>query len=157
MERAERGGGSYKRSAEDWGHLSDALIEWRKESLYKADADFIFPSIRLNGTAPRMPDVVLKKSIRPALFRAGVRDKVIGWHSFRHSLATNLRSMGVDVKIAQELLRHANSRITMEVYTRAVSAEKRNASGKQVEMLLGTENNGLGASYRCVPYKLSAT
>ena len=39
------------------------------------------------------------------------------------SLATNLRSLGVDVKVAQELLRHANSRITMDVYTRAVSAE----------------------------------
>jgi len=41
--------------------------------------------------------------------------KVIGWHSFRHSLATNLRSMGVDVKVAQELLRHANSRITLDL------------------------------------------
>ena len=61
MERAERGGGSYKRSAEDWEHERRIPIEWRKESLYKADADFIFPSIRLNGTAPRMPELALKK------------------------------------------------------------------------------------------------
>jgi site-specific recombinase XerD len=83
-----------------------------------------------------MPDMVLKKIIRPALVRAGVAGKVIGWHSFRHSLATNLRSLGVDVKVAQELLRHANSRTTMDLYTQAVSADKRDASKRQVEMLL---------------------
>ena len=65
--------------------------------------------------------MVLNKIIRPALLRAGIKGKKIGWHSFRHSLATNLRSMGVDIKVAQELLRHANSRITLDLYTRAVS------------------------------------
>jgi hypothetical protein len=40
------------------------------------------------------------------------------------------------VKTAQELLRHANSRITMDVYTRAVSEQKREASGRVLEMML---------------------
>jgi site-specific recombinase XerD len=40
--------------------------------------------------------MVLKKIIRPALDRAGIKDKVIGWRSFRHSFATNLRAAGVD-------------------------------------------------------------
>jgi len=53
--------------------------------------------------------MVLNKIIRPALREAGIVGKTIGWHSFRHTLATNLRSRGVDVKVAQELLRHANS------------------------------------------------
>ena len=86
--------------------------------------------------------MVLRKIIRPALVRAGVENKVIGWHSFRHSLATNLRSLGVDVKVAQELLRHANSRITMDLYTQAVSADKRMASGRQAEMLMAGEKSG---------------
>ena len=112
------------------------LAEWRGESPYNTDADFLFPSVRKNGTQPMMPDMVLKKTIRPALKRAGITGKVIGWHSFRHSLATNLRSLGVDVKVAQELLRHANSRTTMDIYTQAVSADKRIASNRQVELLL---------------------
>lgn len=116
--------------------VCDVLAEWRGASLYKGDDDFLFPSIRMNGTQPLMPDMVLKKAIRPALTRAAITGKIIGWHSFRHSLATNLRSLGVDVKVAQELLRHANSRTTMDLYTQAVSADKRSASLRQVEMLL---------------------
>jgi len=116
--------------------VKDALAEWRGESLYKGDEDFLFPSLRMNGKQPLTPDMVLRKIIRPALVRAKVTVKMIGWHSFRHSLATNLRALGVDVKVAQELLRHANSRTTMDLYTQAVSADKRSASLKQVELLL---------------------
>ncbi len=113
-----------------------ALLEWRKHTPFGTDGDFLFPSIRLNGKQPLSPDTVLKKILRPALKRAGVVGKVIGWHSFRHSLATSLRSLGVDIKTAQELLRHANSRITMEIYTQAVSSDKRLASGRMMELLL---------------------
>ncbi len=115
-----------------------ALLEWWEESPYKEPTDFLFPSVRLNGTKPLSPDSLLKRSIRPALERAGIVGKQIGWHNFRHSLATNLRAMGVDVKVAQELLRHANSRTTLDIYTRAVSQQKRDANAKVVEMLLPT-------------------
>ncbi|HZD48945.1 MAG TPA: hypothetical protein VE178_09385, partial [Silvibacterium sp.] len=54
-----------------------------------------------------------------------------------HSLATNLRSLGVDVKVAQELLRHANSRITMDIYTQAVSIDKHNAASRIAGLLEG--------------------
>jgi hypothetical protein len=36
-----------------------------------------------------------------------------------------LRQRGVDIKTAQELLRHANSRITQDIDQQAVSEEKR--------------------------------
>jgi site-specific recombinase XerD len=45
------------------------------------------------------------------------------------SFATNLRSLGVDVKVSQKLLRHANSRTTLDIYTHAVSARKHEATG----------------------------
>ncbi len=113
-----------------------ALLEWKEQSIYRSNTDFLFPSNRSKGTRPISPDMVLRRHIRPALVRAGIVDKQIGWHNFRHSLATNLRSMGVDIKVAQELLRHANSRTTLDIYTRAVSSQKREANSRLVEMLL---------------------
>ena len=97
---------------------------------------FLFPSIRNNGQVPVWPDILLKKVIRPAVERAGITGKSVGWHTFRHSLGTNLRFLGIDIKTAQELLRHANSRITLDLYTQAVSTQKREANAKVVEMLL---------------------
>jgi integrase len=84
------------------------LLDWRRESPYRKDEDFLFPSVRLNGDKPLTPDMVLKRVIRPALIRAGI-SKVIGWHSFRHSLATNLRTMGVDVKGSSLRYQHEQS------------------------------------------------
>jgi integrase len=79
--------------------------------------------------------MILKRHIRPALKRIGVT-KRIGYHSFRHGLATMLRRHGVDIKTAQELLRHANSRITLEVYQQTVGAEKRIAQDQAFKGLL---------------------
>jgi site-specific recombinase XerD len=98
-----------------------------------------FLRYRFKGNKPLRPDSLLKKSIRPALVRAGIVGKQIGWHSFRHSLATNLPALGVGIKVAQELLRHASSRTTLDIYTRAVSQQKRAANSKVVEMMLPME------------------
>jgi integrase len=117
----------------------NALLAWRELSPFATELDFLFPSVRLKGTKPMSPDSILEKSIRPALARMGVVGKRIGWHSFRHSLATNLRSLGVDIKVAQELMRHASSRTTLDVYTRAVDQQKREASLKVMELVLPLE------------------
>lgn len=116
-----------------------ALLEWREQSPYATDLDFLFPSVRFKGNRPLSPDSILEKSIRPALARIGVVGKQIGWHSFRHSLATNLRSLGVDIKVAQELLRHSSCRTTLDVYTRAVDQQRREASLKIIELMLPLE------------------
>lgn len=137
----------------------NALLEWRAQSPYATDLDFLFPSPRFKGSKPLSPDSVLEKSIRPALATNGIVDKRIGWHSFRHSLATNLRSLGVDIKVAQELMRHSSCRTTLDIYTRAVDQQKRDASFRVVELMLPLEmknfqhpsapSTGLGHARRC--------
>ena len=80
--------------------------------------------------------------------RARVRAEIelqlgrVNAHAFRHTFGTLLKDNGEDVKTVQELLRHANSRITLDVYTQAVKATKRAAQSKVVRMMvpdLGTK------------------
>jgi hypothetical protein len=56
----------------------ESLLKWKRESLYRADADFVFASIRLKGKKPMGHDNLLKQYIHPALKRAGIVGKVIG-------------------------------------------------------------------------------
>ncbi|HEY3703932.1 MAG TPA: tyrosine-type recombinase/integrase [Terracidiphilus sp.] len=113
----------------------EELTLWRDESLYAAESDFIFPSLEKNGHQPISPETILNRQIRPALTKLGITKRV-GYHTFRHTLATMLRQHGVDIKTAQELLRHANPRITMAIYQQAVSGEKRMAQNRVVANLI---------------------
>jgi integrase len=117
--------------------ILDELKKWRAESLYRSDADYIFASVQKNGTQPLQPDTFFKRNIRPALEKIGVK-KRITWHSFRHGLATMLRQKKVDVKVAQETLRHANPRILIDFYQQAVTDEKRQAQQLALEGFLGS-------------------
>jgi integrase len=66
---------------------------------------------------------------------AGIQGR-IGWHTFRRTYATLLKANGEDVKTVQELLRHANSLVTMNLYAQAVTEVKRKAQSRLVSMLL---------------------
>jgi integrase len=57
-----------------------------------------------------------------------------------------LKANGEDVKVVQELLRHANSRITLDTYTQAMTPAKREAQSKVVRMILPTPKAALGAA-----------
>jgi integrase len=47
-----------------------------------------------------------------------------------------MKANGEDIKTIQELLRHANYRVTADVYTQAMTAAKREAQAKVVRMIL---------------------
>jgi site-specific recombinase XerD len=80
----------------------------------------------------------MAKIIRPAAVRAGIKRR-IGWHTFRHTYSTMLIANGENVKVVQELMRHANSRCTLDVYSQARVTAKREAQQRIVQMLLPAE------------------
>ena len=82
--------------------------------------------------------MVLAKVIRPAAKRAGIK-KSIGWHTFRHTYSTMLIANGENVKVVQELMRHANSRCTLDVYSQARVTAKREAQRRLTQMILRDE------------------
>lgn len=76
----------------------------------------------------------MRRHIRPVARKLGIT-KRIGWHTFGHMYSTLLRSTGAELKIMQELLRHSTIRVTLDTYTQAVTAEKRNAQDAVVAHL----------------------
>ena len=72
--------------------------------------------------------------------------KRIGWHSFRHGFSQLLRQNGIDVKTAQELLRHANSRTTLDIDQQTVTDERRAAQALAFSDLWADNNGSLALS-----------
>jgi integrase len=115
--------------------MAQSLLAWRRVSPFNRETDWVFASPEMDGKQPYWPENLLRRHIRPAAKRCGI-NKAIGWHTFRHSYATHLKANGEDVKVVQESLRHANSRITLDTYTQALTPAKREAQSKVVRMIL---------------------
>jgi integrase len=118
--------------------LAEVLLMWRRKSAYPTDGDWIFASPASKGALPYWSFSIFRVYIRPALKAAKITGKV-GWHTFRHSFATILKSHGEDVKTVQELLRHANSSVTMNLYAQAVTDIKRSAQSKVARPVFKSE------------------
>lgn len=112
--------------------LAHELLKHRQRSTYVQLTDFVFAG---DSGKPRWQETILADHIMPAAARAGIQGKV-GWHTFRHTYSTLLRAHGTDVKVQQELLRHADVSTTLNIYTQAVSAQKREAASTVVLVLL---------------------
>jgi integrase len=117
------------------GYMAEDLLQWRKKSHYPTQEDWVFASPTMKGEQPYWPDNLMKRYIKPVA-KANDIYKNIGWHTFRHTFGTLLRANGEDVKTVQELLRHANSRITLDVYTQAVNSNERAAQSNVVRMMV---------------------
>jgi len=112
--------------------LSALLLDWRGRCPYNQESDYVFGSPEKNGEQPLWPSSAMSKHIRPAAKLAGIK-KHVRWHVFRHSFATLLKGNGEDVKTVQESLRHADSKVTLDVYTQGLMPLKRAAQRKVIE------------------------
>lgn len=52
-----------------------------------------------------------------------------------------MKANGEDVKTIQETLRHANFKVTMDVYTQGITAIRRSAHSRVVRQIMGTAEN----------------
>jgi site-specific recombinase XerD len=116
-------------------HIAQALIAWRQESTYTASTDWVWASLQKKGRQPLWLATVMRYYIQPAAKRAGIIKK-IGWHTFRHTFSTLIKSLGVDAKVVQELLRYASFKTTMDGYTQALEAPKRQAQAALADLIM---------------------
>ena len=108
------------------------LADWFSQSTFRGATDWVFASDK--GTL-RDADMLRENVLHPATEKAGIGK--IGWHSLRHSFATALDAAGARMKVAQELMRHANIATTMDVYTGARERDKREAAAQVARSFLG--------------------
>lgn len=87
---------------------------------------YMFPS-RTRSTDPRSGEARrhhvlesgLQKAVKAAVRKAGII-KPVGCHTFRHCFATHLLENGVNIRVVQELMGHANVKTT-EIYTHVMA------------------------------------
>ena len=95
--------------------LFEALTELRRRSPFKADSDFIF--CKADG-GPCDPDWVRENVLYPAMDRAAIDrgKRTHGFHIFRHTGGSIVRTVTGDMKLAQLQLGHSRMSTTSGIY-----------------------------------------
>jgi integrase len=120
--------------------IVETLANWRAERPYRKPDDWVFASMRRRGRKPYWGQAILCKYIRPLAQELGI-EKRIGWHTFRHTYSTLLRSVGTEFKVMQELLRHSSLRSTLDVYTQAITPAKHAAQAAVMSLVFSPQAN----------------
>jgi integrase len=116
------------------------LLQWRQETPYANDADYVFASSVKKGKQPLWMAVMMRDHIQPIATKV-VTGKHVTWHTLRRTYATLLQAHNDDPKVVQELLRHASAKVSMDVYAQAVTEKKRNAQTKVVELVAASQKS----------------
>ena len=108
--------------------LAKHLEEWRHESPYASDNDWVFPSVRNQAKTPRSGSILVTDYLKKAAYAAGVLEKgekeQFGMNNLPHTLATYLIAVGRDVKTVQSILRHANPMTALQLYPNGRSQDR---------------------------------
>ena len=123
------------------GALAAYLTEWRQQTPYDKDEDFIFASPTLNGKQPLWGQTMNADFVKPAVLALGlvIKGERFGWHRFRHSLSTWANEMTKDITVSQTLLRHSKPEMTA-AYTHGNFDKALEAQRKYMEQLLATKH-----------------
>lgn len=120
-------------------YVAQDLLAWYALTPYKQPSDYVWATDAnragaKRGKQPVWLSTVMRDHIQPAARRLGITKK-LSWHTFRHTFSSILKANGEDVKVVQELLRHATAKMTLDTYTQALSPQKRAAQSKVVSMI----------------------
>ena len=118
--------------------IVEALEKWKEHQRYRNPADWVFASGSRRGRLPYWGQAILRKYIRPRAQELGI-EKKFGWHTFRHTYSTLLRSVGTEFKVMQELLRHSSLRSTLDVYTQAITPAKQAAQAAVMSLVFSSQ------------------
>jgi integrase len=110
------------------------LLEWRKQTEFSTDPDWLFASPFSAGKMPYSLHTLQRDYILPAAEKAGLGR--IGWHSLRHTYRAWLNAAGTPLGIQKDLMRHANISTTANVYGAGVLPAMREANSKIVRMVI---------------------
>jgi len=121
--------------------LAEELTQWRDRCRYRETDDWVFANEHHRGCHPYWGQAILRGIIRPVADRIGIKRR-IGWHTFRHTYSTLLRSVGTEFKVMQELMRHSSLRSTIDIYTQAVTPAKHAAQAAVLSLVFSAEPRG---------------
>lgn len=111
-------------------YIPDALSRKYPNASKTTGWQWVFPA-KLRSIDPRsgkemrhhVLESVLQKAVKKAAEKAGI-DKKVGCHTLRHSFATHMLENGVNIRVLQELLGHADVKTT-EIYTHVMARDIR--------------------------------
>lgn len=112
-------------------YIPEALARKFRNAARETGWQWVFPA-KERSIDPRsgkeMPHHVLESALQKAVKRAAQQAGIIkrvGCHTLRHSFATHMLENGVNIRVLQELLGHADVKTT-EIYTHVMSRDIRN-------------------------------
>jgi integron integrase len=111
-------------------YIPEALARKYPKAARETGWHWVFPA-RARSLDPRsaremrhhVHESGLQKAVKRAAQQAGI-DKKTGCHTLRHSFATHMLENGVNIRILQELLGHADVKTT-EIYTHVMARDIR--------------------------------
>ncbi|MGC2107215.1 MAG: site-specific integrase [Candidatus Acidiferrum sp.] len=120
-------------------HMSELLAKHLRDWLdrhFVANADgYLFTNSK---GKPYLSDNVVKYGIHRAMAKLGIQTAKgvhVGVHAFRHGVTSELLESGTPIHVVTKLMRHADSKVTLEHYAHIVGDAERVASEKFSERI----------------------
>jgi len=122
------------------------LLAWYRQTPYRKPGDWVFAtdSARAGNKRGKQPlwlSKVMQYHIQPLVKSLGI-DKRVSWHTFRRTFTSLLTANDENVKVVQDLLRHASAKVTLDVYAQARMEDKRRAQSRIATRLHKPDRKG---------------